>query len=444
MFGSVNPSAHASAEYEAIEATISASERGRWFLAEYARRNRGAETEVLLGAIARLERSVTADRGQEAFGHLRGNLLDMADAISRTKGEIAALNAPNGDETRLTQASLALDAIVRETEQATSDILSAAESIQEAAWTLRERGADAQACDALDRHATAIYTACSFQDLTAQRTARIVYTLRYLEDRVSAMIAIWGEDAVRVPPHRGARPDGEPADLNQSDIDRYIAMDVPAVTVAALVARPGSPALHEDLVFLPVQAEARAPETEPAAEMPAGLAGASPSAPEPVAETDGDVEPVEAAGLADASDTDLGTALADGSEAASAADPESGATTDLEADGAVDFGPLPEDGPEMVPEPAPEVASPPAAATFAEATPEPDAATGAVEEDLAQDIAQDIAQDMAADMAEDLADLTWGETVAAAPEPAMPPEEPALSFAEIDALTPEQRLALFA
>lgn len=212
MFGSVTPSAHASAEYEAIEATISASERGRWFLAEYARRNRGPETEVLLGAIARLERSVTADRGQEAFGHLRGNLLDMADAISRTKGEIAALNAPNSDETRLTQASLALDAIVRETEQATSDILSAAESIQEAAWTLREHGADAQACDALDRHATAIYTACSFQDLTAQRTARIVYTLRYLEDRVSAMIAIWGEDAVRVPPHRSARPAGEPAD----------------------------------------------------------------------------------------------------------------------------------------------------------------------------------------------------------------------------------------
>ena len=39
--------------------------------------------KIRFGAIARLERSVTADRGQEAFGHLRGNLLDMADAISR-------------------------------------------------------------------------------------------------------------------------------------------------------------------------------------------------------------------------------------------------------------------------------------------------------------------------------------------------------------------------
>lgn len=432
MFGSVNPSAHASAEYEAIEATISASERGRWFLAEYARRNRGAETEVLLGAIARLERSVTADRGQEAFGHLRGNLLDMADAISRTKGEIAALNTPNGDETRLTQASLALDAIVRETEQATSDILSAAESIQEAAWTLREHGADAQACDALDRHATAIYTACSFQDLTAQRTARIVYTLRYLEDRVSAMIAIWGEDAVRVPPHRGARPAGEPADLNQSDIDRYIAMDVPAVTVAALVARPGSPALHEDLVFLPVQAEARAPEAEPETE----VAAEAPAAPEPVAEAEPDAvsEPAGAAALAFAPEPDL-AAPGDGSEAAPAAGLEAGleagSEADLEADWAVDLEAAPE------PEPAPEVASLPVADPSAADAPEPATASEeAFEADVEEDVARDIARDVA--------DLTWGETVAAAPEPAMPPEEPALSFAEIDALTPEQRLALFA
>ncbi|SDA13620.1 hypothetical protein SAMN02799622_01022 [Methylobacterium sp. UNC378MF] len=404
MFGSVNPSANASAEYEAIEATISASERGRWFLAEYARRNRGAETEVLLGAIARLERSVTADRGQEAFGHLRGNLLDMADAISRTKGEIAALNAPNSDETRLTQASLALDAIVRETEQATSDILGAAEAIQEAAWTLRERGADAQACDDLDRHATAIYTACSFQDLTAQRTARIVYTLRYLEDRVSAMIAIWGEDAVRVPPHRAARPAGEPADLNQSDIDRYIAMDVPAVTVAALVARPGSPALHEDLVFLPVSAEAEWAAAEPEAEAPAEApAEANIAAPDLVA----DLEPDAA--LAPVEEGDLQADLL--------TDPQ----TDLQADIETVPAAIPDLVPETAFEPAPAAASPPVTEPFAAAAPEPDTAIG-----------------------EDMADLAWEEDVAAAPEPAMPPEEPAPSFAEIEALTPEQRLALFA
>ncbi|MCJ2134508.1 hypothetical protein MKK69_10655 [Methylobacterium sp. J-026] len=259
MSSPATPSPNAPAEYDAIAATIAASERGRWFLAEHARRNRGAETETLLGAIARLERNVVADRGHEAFGQMRGNLVEMAEAISRTKSEIAAISAADHQQTRLTQASLALDGIVRETERATSDILGSAEAIQESAWTLRERGADAAACDALDLHATAIYTACSFQDLTAQRTARIVYTLRYLEDRLSAMIAIWGDRAARVPSPPGAGTgaragagEAEAGDLCQSDIDRYISMEVPAVTAAALVARPGSPALHEDLVFLPV------------------------------------------------------------------------------------------------------------------------------------------------------------------------------------------------
>ncbi|MHB2208597.1 hypothetical protein [Methylobacterium sp. CM6257] len=279
MSGSATLSAEISAEYAAIEATICATERGRLFLAEHARRNRGADTEMLLGAISRLEQTVTADRGHPAFGQLRGNLVDMAEAIRRTKAEIAAISASNTEQTRLSQASLALDAIVRETERATSDILGAAEAIQEAAWTLRERGADATACDDLDRLATAIYTACSFQDLTAQRTARIVYTLRYLEDRLSAMIAIWGSDAEAIPPLAGVKvagAEGALSDLCQSDIDRYIAMDVPAVTAAALVARPGSPALHEDLVFLPVsggaeaaspaEAEGEVAEHEPAAE----------------------------------------------------------------------------------------------------------------------------------------------------------------------------------
>lgn len=259
--------AGALAEYEAIEATICLSERGRWFLAEYARRNRAAETEMLLGAMSRLEHVVTAERDNQAFGQLHGNLVEMAAAISQTKAEIAAISARDNEQTRLTQASLALDAIVRETEQATSDILGSAEAIQEAAWTLRERGADAPTCDALDRHATAIYTACSFQDLTAQRTARIVYTLRYLEDRLASMIAIWGSEAERIPPMpvkpaAGALPNAPPLDLCQSDIDRYIAMEVPAVTAAALVARPGSPPLHEDIVFLPVSEEAESATVE--------------------------------------------------------------------------------------------------------------------------------------------------------------------------------------
>src|SRR6185369_6054936 len=80
------------------------------------------------------------------------------------------------------------------TEAATSDILACAEHIQEMAWTLREQGIDGAVCDLLDAKATEVYTACSFQDLTGQRTRKVIGVLRYLEGRINAMIKIWGLD----------------------------------------------------------------------------------------------------------------------------------------------------------------------------------------------------------------------------------------------------------
>src|SRR5215470_15024687 len=87
----------------------------------------------------------------------------MANAISRPRAEIAAIKA-------------------------------AAEQIQEIAWTLREQGFEADVCDLLDAKATEVYTACSFQDLTGQRTRKVTGVLRYLEGRINAMIGIWGLD----------------------------------------------------------------------------------------------------------------------------------------------------------------------------------------------------------------------------------------------------------
>jgi len=239
------PSLHAidAAEYAAIEATIGGTERGQQFLAEHARRARATEIQSVLSAVERLERVVTADRSVDAVGTLRGDLLEMAEAISRTKAEITAISIPGADQTRLATASQALDAIIRATEQATSDILGAAEAGQEAAWTLR------------------------FQDRTAQRTARIIYTLRYLEDRITSMMAIWGDELARIPPPPETKHETAPVeeDLCQIDVDRYIAMTVPAVTAAAIAAQPGSPALHEDIVFVPVSPR---PETAGPADLP--------------------------------------------------------------------------------------------------------------------------------------------------------------------------------
>jgi chemotaxis regulatin CheY-phosphate phosphatase CheZ len=208
-------------EYEAIQLAVMETERGRWFLSEYARRNRHAETEVLLDSLMRIEQSVTQHREPAELDRFRLNVLEMARAIARTRAEIAAIKPPETDG-RIMEASGELDSIVSATESATSEILAAAEQVQEVAWTLREAGSDTAACDMLDQHAVGIYTACSFQDLTAQRTRKVIEILSFLETRVNAMADIWQFAQEDMAPGQETNPAtaaaADPA-MSQADVD---------------------------------------------------------------------------------------------------------------------------------------------------------------------------------------------------------------------------------
>lgn len=98
------------AEYDAVYAAVTATERGRWFLTEFASRNRHADTGSLVAALARIEAAVGADaRSSESL--------------------------------------------------ATPDLAAAAEKIQDIAFGLRERGADPALCNALDAAAREISAA---------------------------------------------------------------------------------------------------------------------------------------------------------------------------------------------------------------------------------------------------------------------------------------------
>lgn len=184
------PAPFTDADYEMIAAAVLETARGRWFLTEHARRNRHADTRLVLEAIEKLERTIAHRPEMPESDRMRVDLVEMMNAIRRTKVEVAALQ-PEGSGSRFDQASVELDAIVEATEKATSDILAAAERVQEIAWTLREQGVDAAICDLIDAHATEVYTACSFQDLTGQRTRKVVEVMRFLEARIDAMVKIW-------------------------------------------------------------------------------------------------------------------------------------------------------------------------------------------------------------------------------------------------------------
>jgi hypothetical protein len=88
-----SPGAPSEDEYQTFCAALSASGRGRAFLAEYARRHRGADTDVLLAALARLEALMRrqAQAGGEPAREALGGLLA---AIRAARPEIAASALP--------------------------------------------------------------------------------------------------------------------------------------------------------------------------------------------------------------------------------------------------------------------------------------------------------------------------------------------------------------
>jgi chemotaxis protein CheZ len=220
------------ADYETIMSAVLETARGRWFLGEHMRRNRQADTRLVLKAIEQLESSLRERPSVHGTERMRLGLVDMANAITRTKTEIASIKPAEDREGRIGIATDELDAIVRTTEKATSEILAAVERIQEIAWTLREQGADPAVCDLLDAQAAEAYTACSFQDLTGQRVRRVVKVMRFLESRIDAMI-----DILRISEHDAPEAEAEseaplvhgPArpgeGLRQSEIDDLIAVD---------------------------------------------------------------------------------------------------------------------------------------------------------------------------------------------------------------------------
>jgi hypothetical protein len=75
-------------EYQTLCAALAESARGRAFLAEYARRNRHADTESLLAAIARIETHIRADAS--AVQRLRDDLRMLLIAIRLARPEIDA------------------------------------------------------------------------------------------------------------------------------------------------------------------------------------------------------------------------------------------------------------------------------------------------------------------------------------------------------------------
>ena len=109
-----------------------------------------------------------------------GELREIAGYIETMRHEIGALQVNDLKNTRIPSAGEELGAIVQATEAATNTIMECAEELMSA------DASDPAAYKALvDERMLTIFEACSFQDITGQRIAKVVETLQHIEERVS-------------------------------------------------------------------------------------------------------------------------------------------------------------------------------------------------------------------------------------------------------------------
>ncbi|MDZ5448351.1 hypothetical protein [Labrys sp. ZIDIC5] len=113
-------------DYGAIEAAVMETARGRWFLAEYARRNRNADTDAVLAAIRRLERLVHSAGALDARDEVTRGMADIAQAIAAAqsgppvavKGTANAVSAPTNPSPTLEEHPAEGAAVFEEAEAA--------------------------------------------------------------------------------------------------------------------------------------------------------------------------------------------------------------------------------------------------------------------------------------------------------------------------------------
>ena len=248
-------------EFEHIEDTVARTAKGRAFLRRYAQRAQGGvadDVRIMLDQMrALLNQNSPVSGSSSHIEVLRRELLEMAGSIEKARREVAALQPPDAGNDRILSATSELDAIVSSTERASFDILNSAERLMDLGSKLRRGGADPEVCSEIESEVSNIFTACSFQDLTGQRTSKVVNALRYIEQRVNAMIAIWDVEGVKpstdVPDaFVDKRPDAhllngpalEGHGVSQSDVDALFAdpPEPPAPPPKPVVAAPPPPA----------------------------------------------------------------------------------------------------------------------------------------------------------------------------------------------------------
>lgn len=120
--------------------------------------------------------------------HFQDELRDLLVFIQQAKADLTDIQPKHLSENKIPEANNQLDMVVATTEEAASKIMDSAEEISELALTM-----EGEAKEKLEAISMNIFEASSFQDITGQRVTKVVNTLKYLEEKLSALAEAIGD-----------------------------------------------------------------------------------------------------------------------------------------------------------------------------------------------------------------------------------------------------------
>jgi hypothetical protein len=223
--------------------------RGRWFLGEYARRNRNADTRMVLDAVARIEEALAAQRQPPPAEE------EHAQALAAIRSAVTEAEDA---------ASTALDGLGLE--ESLAPIRKGVRIIREISWRWREIGADGRICDLIDSQAGAIEAGCAQVAGIDPRAA-----LRAAFDLIKSSLDRFSDGLTEAPAPAHDAPDdaGKPAEETSPGQRILVSTEVEQEANDVFTATHGSPEhsaedadAYDEAVLEKVAMEMAAPDPE--------------------------------------------------------------------------------------------------------------------------------------------------------------------------------------
>jgi hypothetical protein len=156
------------ADYDAIREAFMETARGRWFLGEYGKRNRNADTGMVLDAVARIEATIAAQKQPLPTNELPDALVLIRGLLSDARASAATTMSGSAAEEALAAVNKGM------------------RIIREIAWTLREYGTDPRICDMLDTQVNAIESS-HLQTIAPDKRDAVLATFDVLIRRIGEL-----------------------------------------------------------------------------------------------------------------------------------------------------------------------------------------------------------------------------------------------------------------